>query len=215
MFLIVIHLPLHHQSTNMLKEEEVKASIVVTARNLIQQYGIHKLTMQDIAKSAGKGKSTLYYYFKSKEEILDAVIYDDLKQIQLQVSQAVAQQQDFKSKLEAYIHSKIDVLKEKRNTYKFLIDNDLHYFDFNNYFKKMRFLYDEKEIILIKSILESAGASKEVDLDKVQGQRGALLADIILTAIRGLEMEVYVMEADKDLKKKADLMVSLMMDGLR
>lgn len=31
-------------------------------------------TVSDIAKQAGIGKGSIYYYFKSKEEILDALV---------------------------------------------------------------------------------------------------------------------------------------------
>ncbi len=34
--------------------------------------------MEDIAKAAGKGKSTLYYYYTSKDEIFNAVIEDEM-----------------------------------------------------------------------------------------------------------------------------------------
>ena len=51
------------------KDEIIKAKILEGADKLFQKYGLGKTTMEDIAKDAGKGKSTLYYYFKSKEEI--------------------------------------------------------------------------------------------------------------------------------------------------
>ena len=38
----------------------------------IQFEDLHKLTMDDIAKLAGVSKSTIYVYFKSKEEIIEA-----------------------------------------------------------------------------------------------------------------------------------------------
>ena len=58
----------------MEKEEIIVRETIESAKKLFQQFGLHKTTMEDIAKSAGKGKSTLYYYFKSKDEIFDKVI---------------------------------------------------------------------------------------------------------------------------------------------
>ena len=37
--------------------------------------------MEDIAHEAGKGKSTLYYYYKSKDEIFEAMITDEFSNI--------------------------------------------------------------------------------------------------------------------------------------
>ncbi|HLP16953.1 MAG TPA: TetR/AcrR family transcriptional regulator [Bacteroidota bacterium] len=56
------------------KDEIIRAAILKAAENLFQRWGLHKTTMEDIAREAGKGKSTLYYYYQSKEEIFDTVI---------------------------------------------------------------------------------------------------------------------------------------------
>ena len=57
----------------MRKNNLVKAAILQAAERLFQKWGINKTTMEDIAHEARKGKSTLYYYFKSKEDVLEAV----------------------------------------------------------------------------------------------------------------------------------------------
>ena len=54
----------------MHKDDIIRADILRAAEALFQKWGLKKTTMEDIAKEAGKGKSTLYYYFKSKAEIL-------------------------------------------------------------------------------------------------------------------------------------------------
>ena len=50
------------------KDELIVQDIINGAKKLVQQYGLKKTTMEDIAKAAGKSKSTLYYYFKDKED---------------------------------------------------------------------------------------------------------------------------------------------------
>lgn len=63
-----------------------KAKIAEIAKKLFLKYGYEKTLMNDIAKEADMSKSTLYVYFKSKEEIknyisLEAMQYfhDELK----------------------------------------------------------------------------------------------------------------------------------------
>ena len=56
------------------KDDLVKAEILKAAERVFQKWGSNKTTMEDIAREAGKGKSTLYYYYQSKEEIFDAVV---------------------------------------------------------------------------------------------------------------------------------------------
>ncbi|XZF15159.1 TetR/AcrR family transcriptional regulator [Chitinophagaceae bacterium MMS25-I14] len=59
------------------KDEIIKAAIIEAAKKLFQQYGLAKTTMEDIAKAVGKGKSSLYYYYATKEDIFEAVMIKD------------------------------------------------------------------------------------------------------------------------------------------
>jgi AcrR family transcriptional regulator len=54
--------------------ETRRAEIVETARKLFQSRTYDQTSMQDVMQECGIAKGTIYYYFKSKEELLDAVI---------------------------------------------------------------------------------------------------------------------------------------------
>lgn len=54
--------------------ETRKAEIILSARRLFQTRDYEKTTMQDVMNELGIAKGTIYYYFKSKEDLLDAVI---------------------------------------------------------------------------------------------------------------------------------------------
>jgi len=54
--------------------EERKAEILDTAERLFTTKGYSKTTIMDILNEIGIAKGTFYYYFKSKEEVLDAII---------------------------------------------------------------------------------------------------------------------------------------------
>lgn len=56
--------------------EQRKKEILITALNLFCQKGYDKTPIQLILDTVGIGKGTFYYYFKSKEEIIDAIIED-------------------------------------------------------------------------------------------------------------------------------------------
>lgn len=199
----------------MNNEELVKDEILAVARNLIQQYGLQKVTMQDIAKAAGKGKSTLYYYFKSKEEIFDEVVVQEMNNFFINSKYSVEQESEFKDKLKAYVITKIRTLELQRQKYKFLIENDSYYFDFNSYFKKMRFLYDKKELKLIRSILQTGVEAKLINKEKLKGEKAQLVAELFLTSIRGLELEIFVNETFNNLEKKTNLIIELLIEGLK
>ena len=50
--------------------EEKKAMIIQNFVSLLKQYGIEKVTLNDVAEKSGLTKSALYYYFDSKETLM-------------------------------------------------------------------------------------------------------------------------------------------------
>ncbi|HIE30743.1 TPA: TetR/AcrR family transcriptional regulator, partial [Candidatus Poribacteria bacterium] len=58
----------------MMDKEDKKEFIIEASRELFARFGLKKTTMDEIAKKCGMSKATLYYYFKSKEDIFRAVI---------------------------------------------------------------------------------------------------------------------------------------------
>ncbi len=54
--------------------EERKQEILETALRLFEEKGIQKTSMNDIAETMGVAKGLIYYYFRSKEELVAAVV---------------------------------------------------------------------------------------------------------------------------------------------
>jgi AcrR family transcriptional regulator len=51
-----------------------KTEIIDGAMKLFAQYGYHSTSLNDVASKIGVTKATLYYYFRSKEEIMRAIL---------------------------------------------------------------------------------------------------------------------------------------------
>ena len=56
------------------KPEERKSEIVAAACELFLSKGYDSTTMQDVMRKLGIAKGTIYHYFSSKEDLLEAVI---------------------------------------------------------------------------------------------------------------------------------------------
>ncbi|MGE5252207.1 MAG: TetR/AcrR family transcriptional regulator [Bacteroidota bacterium] len=54
--------------------EERKGQIISAAEEVFTQKGFDQARMDDIAKATGLGKGTLYLYFKSKDELIIAIL---------------------------------------------------------------------------------------------------------------------------------------------
>ena len=57
-----------------MKETEIKYRIANATHQLVMQYGVRSVSMDDIAGNLGMSKKTLYQYFKDKDEIIDQVV---------------------------------------------------------------------------------------------------------------------------------------------
>jgi AcrR family transcriptional regulator len=61
--------------TRVVKEPDIRrGEIVSAAMELFNLKGYDKATINEIIRKAGIAKGTFYYYFKSKEEVLDAIV---------------------------------------------------------------------------------------------------------------------------------------------
>lgn len=59
-------------------EQFNRDNIVTAAKELFETKGIDKTTMDDIAKLADYSKSTIYVYFRCKEDIYNAIVQDHI-----------------------------------------------------------------------------------------------------------------------------------------
>ena len=58
---------------------ETRARILKTAERIFSEEGFDGARVDTIAKEAGVNKALIYYYFKSKEEILETILSGLLK----------------------------------------------------------------------------------------------------------------------------------------
>lgn len=72
-------------------------NILTAAKELFELYGIEKTTMDDIARQADYSKSTIYVYFKSKEDIYNSIVSDYMSLLRQDLELSIGKGQGFKS----------------------------------------------------------------------------------------------------------------------
>lgn len=72
-----------------------KNNILEAAEKLFSEKGVKETTMDDIAKAADYSKSTLYVYFKSKEEIYSFIVYGHMQRLRETIESSISQSADF------------------------------------------------------------------------------------------------------------------------
>lgn len=66
-----------------------RGSILAAAERLFAEKGTEKTTMDDIAREAEYSKATLYVYFQSKEEIVNAILLSGMVLLQKKIKEAI------------------------------------------------------------------------------------------------------------------------------
>jgi AcrR family transcriptional regulator len=98
------------------KAQLTRAHLLATALAVFRQRGLEAATMRDLAAAAGTSLGSAYYYFPSKEAIIQAY-YDD---VQTEHARRVASVlaggggRDLKDRLLAAFHAKLDILQGDR-----------------------------------------------------------------------------------------------------
>lgn len=82
---------------------ELKASIVEAANRLFYERGFNQTSFTDIAVAAAIPRGNFYYYFKSKDEILDAVVARRLEDIRAMLAEWEHSIDDPRTRLKRYV----------------------------------------------------------------------------------------------------------------
>lgn len=97
-----------------LKEDIQQEQILQAALQLYMQYGLKKVTMDDVAKAIGKSRSSLYYYYTNRDEIYDAVMNAMIAEVIAEISAAIQKATSTKGKLRAFGLAKIKTSRDRQ-----------------------------------------------------------------------------------------------------
>tara|TARA_B100000214_G_scaffold363404_1_gene328869 strand:+ start:1380 stop:1976 length:597 start_codon:yes stop_codon:yes gene_type:complete len=80
-------------SERQIEERKMRQERILTgALQVFKASGLDGATMDEIANASGFGKATLYYYFKSKEEVFSAILENGWQEIWESLEPIIAEQ---------------------------------------------------------------------------------------------------------------------------
>ena len=188
-------------------DEDKREIIVKVAQTLFARFGLNKTTVQEIAKAAHMGKSSIYHYFKTKEDIFKAVIDKESSLLSEEVNKAIEKATSPQEKLRAYIMTRMLYLKKLANFYSALKDEYLEHYSF---VEKVRRKDVEKEINTVKVILKEG-----VDKGLFTIRNLDLTSFAIVTALKGLEYPWTVKVKMPAIQKSIDSLLEILFNGIR
>jgi len=188
------------------KKDLNRENILKIARDIFSKYGFKKTTLDDIANAVRKGKSSLYYYFDSKEDLFQAVIMKEVDILAHELEIVINRNTDPIDKLRDYILTKLTTFRGLANFYH-AIENDITAVGFINDIKRK---YEQDEIRMIKRILIEGVRKNEFEIYDFN-----LAAIGITTAIKGLEMPLSAgTYGNVNLENSVDIILKIICYGI-
>lgn len=193
----------------MAKKEKVRAELVKAARKAFTVSGFSKTTMDDIARAAGKAKSTLYYYFESKEDAFQAVIDfegESLRDVLLEIIRNT--DRTAKQKIYDYIFTRWQEFEKLGNVYQTMRREFLENYDF---VQKYRRKYDELEVQLISIILNQGIESHEFSIppDDVE-----MVAYTLVLSMKAIEIPFFAEDKYHTIEPKLNALLDVLFYGI-
>lgn len=159
---------------------KTRAKLVDVSRQLFAKMGIENTTMNDIAIASKKGRRTLYTYFKSKEEIYNAVVESELDILSDMMKKVTEKNISPNEKLIEMIYTRLDAVKEvvyRNGTLRADFFRDIWRVE------KVRKRFDAREIQLIKDVLREGMEKGLFEIDDLD-----MTAEIIHYCVKGVEV---------------------------
>ena len=159
---------------------KTRAKLVDVARQLFAKNGVDNTTMNDISVASGKGRRTLYTYFKSKEEIYMAVVESELEMLSDALEKVALEKIAPDLKILKLIETHLDSIKMI-----VLRNGSLRASFFRDIWRveRVRLNFDMHEITLFKQILVEGKEQGLFEVDNID-----ILADILHYCIKGIEV---------------------------
>ncbi len=139
-----------------LRERQARIEMILRAGlQVFSQYGYHNASMDLIAEQAELGKSTLYYYYKSKDELLYAILENGVSEFFLKLEKAFQHTSDTLEKIQKVTEVSVQFLIDHPDFFKLYLYLSAHPSYQKHVLKRLRPLISHK-IDMIRTLFEEA-----------------------------------------------------------
>ena len=159
---------------------KTRQKLLEVARELFAHKGLEATTMNDIAAASGRGRRTLYTYFRNKEEIYYAVIEEELERLSEKMDEVAVMDVEPEEKIFTLIYTHLSIIRDTvaRN-------GTLRAEFFRNIWmvEKVRKAFDVEEHRILQKVLQEG-----VDKGRFRIENVGLMADSVYYSVKGLEV---------------------------
>jgi len=163
-----------------MKTSRTKELFVNVARQLFAQNGVENTTMNDIALASGKGRRTLYTYFKNKEDVYFAVIESELDMLTKMMRKVAVKNTAPDEKILELIYTHLDTIKDvvhRNGTLTAEFFRDIWRVE------RIRMRFNYIETAIFREVLAEGIQKGVFDIDNVD-----IYANILHCCVKGIEV---------------------------
>lgn len=168
--------------------DKKREAILNATRELVAKYGFAKTTLDDISSAIGMKKSSLYYYYPSRDDIIFDVMKTEIENYLTEVEEEVKKVKGCINKIITFYRTNLHYLQRAVNPYNVSINV---FFEIKH---SIRSIYKEllqREITFLTQIIKDG--IKMLELKNCDAKR---LATSIVTILESLKyQEFYVSNA--------------------
>ena len=175
-------------------EQDIRAVILDTTRDLLTKDGYNSLSMRKIAKSAGCGLGTIYIYFENKDVLIHDLIDEGFEKMYLNLRQTVEKQKEARLRLAAFVRAYIQFGLQNPEFYEIMYL--LHPERMQRY-PREKYRRARRSLVLLESLI------KEVESKKCGQGNEQLLSYSIWSALHGAVTIILAKRLDNSISQEA------------
>ena len=189
--------------------DDTRDKILNVANKLFGRYGFYKTSMDEIAKIARKAKGSLYYHFKSKEELFTEVVDIEFKKLKSELSLIVENENlPADIKIKNYLIRRMEVLNLAANYHETLKADFFEHFNFIDNLRTNLDNWEKKQIknIILQGIDENIFEALNGDME--------VLLDVFIMVLKGLELPFFLQGKYERYSPHFDNLLKILIRGL-
>jgi AcrR family transcriptional regulator len=180
-------------------------ALIQQAKALFLKHGYKKTTLDDVAKALGLGKTALYYYFRSKDELFTAIVQLESQNLLEAVRNASSAQATPGERLRSALLAHFQVI----SPYFASSGTAAEMSDLLSIAGPLRKRFEDEEVLLLEGIL-----AEGVRVHAFRSIRPRETAAMIAAALRGIESRFAEDRRVPAGDPRVELLLSLLSEGL-
>lgn len=186
---------------------DIREMIVRAAAVFFSKYGFHKTTMDEIARHIHKAKGVLYYYFKSKEQLFNEVLKQELGNVKTELSRITNSDNDPLIILKKYFITRFKLLSTAINYHETLKADFFERYDFVKDVREDFAAFEHKQLTYILTKGKNEGY---LEIKSVESN-----VNIALMLLNSIELPLFLQNKYSEYENVIIELVSMILNSLR